>query len=112
MMENKEPIIFTVKSGGPIKNMIKIMNQLQKANRPIILKHEQVNPSVSTMIHFNTKWDGITSMQYSKDSELESILKDLPLAKLGETLSFIKPKPLENEPSKYISKPKHNFKKR
>lgn len=41
-MENKEPIYFHIKSGGPVKNMIKIMNQLQKANRPIIFTHDNV----------------------------------------------------------------------
>lgn len=48
----------------------------------------------------------MTSAEYSQP------FNDMPMAKIGETIHFIKTKPLENEPSKYISKPKHNFKKR
>lgn len=48
----------------------------------------------------------MTSAEYSQSFNY------IPMAKIGEKISFIKPKPLENEPSKYISKPKHNFKKR
>lgn len=47
--EKKEPIIFKVKSGGPVKNMNKIMNQLMKAKRPVILHFENylsVGPKV------------------------------------------------------------------
>jgi len=101
MEENKQPIIFKVKSGGPIKNMIKIMNQLQKANRPVIIKYEAL-PSIAHMISLGC----MTGAEYSKQ------ISDLPLARIGETIHFIKSKPLENEPSKYISKPKHNFKNR
>lgn len=48
-MENKKPIYFHIKSGGPVKNMIKIMNQLQKANRPIIFTYD-VAPSAAALM--------------------------------------------------------------
>lgn len=51
-MENKEPIKFHIKSGGPVKNMIKIMNQLSKANRPVIFTHDNT-PSIASMIYMS-----------------------------------------------------------
>lgn len=85
--------------------MIKIMNQLKKANRPVIIKHEEM-PTVSTLIHFGCDLFGsMTSADYSRQ------LKDLPMAKIGEKTSFIKPKPLENEPSRFFGKSKRNYRK-
>lgn len=48
-MENKQPIYFHIEAGGPVKNMIKIINQLQKANRPIIFTYD-IKPSVGSLI--------------------------------------------------------------
>jgi membrane-bound ClpP family serine protease len=41
--------VFKIKSGGKVKDMIKIMNQLSKANRPVIFEYETV-PSLDTFI--------------------------------------------------------------
>lgn len=47
-----KPIVFHIKSGGPVRNMIKIMNQLSRANRPVIFTYDNT-PSVATMIYIS-----------------------------------------------------------
>lgn len=51
-MENKEPIKFHIKSGAPVKNMIKIMNQLSKANRTVIFTNDNTL-SIASIIYMS-----------------------------------------------------------
>ena len=48
MATNNNLIIFKVKLGGNVKNMIKIMNQLKKAKRPVIIEADFI-PSMGKL---------------------------------------------------------------
>ena len=43
MAANNNPIIFKVKLGGNVKNMIKIMEQLKKSKRPVLIESDLIS---------------------------------------------------------------------
>jgi len=48
-MENKKPIVLKIRSKGYFKNMFKIIEQLKKANRPIMIDNG-FTPSLGVII--------------------------------------------------------------